>query len=368
MKERLSIILGVFTVMALSNAVVPVLPSFAQDLPVLQGAIFSAYFLGAFLTVYPAGLFSDRIGKVILIRAGLILTLVSGIAISVLNGSLEIIAFRFIEGVGAGMFVSSAISWVNEQADHKALTGYFYALLNLGLLLGLIAAGLLGNPGSEKAGVILFTAVSVIPLLLNLSARGTVVSGAEKAQTLRIISDYRWLYLSTIILVGSTGVLTSLYPEFTDESPFVLSVMIGVMNAATVLSSLAASRMAIGPLESVRYGAVLMGISVFLAYFAPSAGLAAVFIVFALAGAVAGFIFVGQTNFLAGTGYRQGVIMGLYNTAAYGGMTFLPFAAGVISQYAGYFAGFVVIAALSFIVVATIRRCGCKKREDGFSA
>ena len=250
------------------------------------------------------------------------------------------------------MFISSALSWVNEQSDHKHLTGYFFACLNLGLVLGLVLTGLLEPAAGAMGGIILFTGFSVIPLLLNISAKEAVPVIREKAETMRIISDYRWLYLSTIVLVGSTGVLTSLYPEFTDEDPVILSLMIGIMNVATIVSSIAASRTSYKPVPVIRAGAVLMAVSVALAYFAPQAGLAA------------GFIFVGQTDFLAGTGYRQGVIVGLFNTAAYGGMTFLPFIAGVVSQYADYFTGFILTALMSLVVFLTIGRCECKNRSD----
>lgn len=363
MKERLSIIFGVFVVMALSNAVVPVLPFFAKESPALQGAIFSAYFFGAFLTVYPSGLLSDRIGKVLLIRAGLLLTIISGAGIFFLQDAYEVVLFRFIEGIGAGMFISAALSWVNEQEDHKRLTGYFFACLNLGLVLGLIATGFMEESFGERGGIVLFTILSAIPLLLNISAKETVRSVKAEAETLRIISDYRWLYLSTIILVGSTGVLTSLYPEFTDESPVVLSIMIGIMNVSTVISSFAASRTTFSPIPVVRAGALLMAVSVVLAYFAPAAGIIPVMIVFMLVGLIAGFILVGQTDFLAGTGYRQGVIVGLFNMASYGGMTFLPYLSGLLSQYVNYFTGFVFTALLSLFVVFTIGRCECKNRE-----
>ncbi|MDD4126825.1 MAG: MFS transporter, partial [Methanomicrobium sp.] len=79
MKTKLTVFLGIFTVMALSNAIVPVLPFFADEMPAIQGVIFSAYFLGAFLTVLPAGVLSDKIGKMPLIKAGLIFTVFSGI-------------------------------------------------------------------------------------------------------------------------------------------------------------------------------------------------------------------------------------------------------------------------------------------------
>lgn len=44
MSRNLPILLGVFVVMALSNAVVPVLPAFAGG-AAMQGAVYAAYFL-----------------------------------------------------------------------------------------------------------------------------------------------------------------------------------------------------------------------------------------------------------------------------------------------------------------------------------
>jgi len=112
MKQRLPLLLGVFAVMALSNAVVPVLPSLAEG-TALQGAIYSAYFFGAMLTVIPAGILSDRIGRVPLLRAGLVLTLVSGALILVISDPVALLVIRAVEGVAAGLFVPAAMSWIN---------------------------------------------------------------------------------------------------------------------------------------------------------------------------------------------------------------------------------------------------------------
>ena len=169
MKQRISLILGIYVVMALSNAVVPVLPRFADEAPVIQSVIFSAYFLGAFITVFPAGLLSDRIGKTPLIRTGLILTLFSGILIILFPSPLPVILARTLEGVGAGMFVACALSWVNSQEDHSRLSGFFFAALNLGLVTGLIAAGWLEKLLGFTGGIMFFTVFSVIPIVLTVS-------------------------------------------------------------------------------------------------------------------------------------------------------------------------------------------------------
>ncbi|MDP2797635.1 MAG: MFS transporter, partial [Methanoregula sp.] len=117
MRTRFTLFFGVFAVMALSNAIVPVLPSFAESSS-LQGAIYAAYFLGAFVSTLPAGMLSDRIGHVPLIRLGLIITVISGISLSIIGSPFLVLAIRFIEGVGAGCFVAAAMSFVNSVPEH----------------------------------------------------------------------------------------------------------------------------------------------------------------------------------------------------------------------------------------------------------
>ena len=108
----------------------------------LQGAVYAAYFLGAFLLVLPAGLLSDRYGQTILIRIGLLLTLASGVLLILFQDPFAAIPARFFEGVGAGLFVASALSWVNSKPDHLRLSGFFMATLNIGLVAGLVISGL----------------------------------------------------------------------------------------------------------------------------------------------------------------------------------------------------------------------------------
>lgn len=359
MKERISILLGMVAVMALSNAVVPVLPFFAYESPGVQGAIFSAYFFGAFLTVFPAGTLSDRIGKIPLIRAGLIMTIISGLLIYLFPVALPVVIFRLIEGIGAGMFVVCAMSWVNEQEDHKKLAGYIIAALNLGLLTGLVAGGALDPYFGATGGVAVFTVLTFIPLLIHLYAREDVTeSTAPPADIIAILADYKWLYASAVVLVGATGVVTALYPEFTDEAPLMLSLQIGLMNFSTMVSSVIAPKLDLKPVPVIRVGSVMMGLLVIAGYFVPGISLIAIFSVFSMIGLIAGFIMVGQMGFLAETGYRQGTVIGLLTVSSYAGMTFLPFLAGIIAEYS-YPASFFLIGIMALLMSLLIGRCRC---------
>ncbi|MDD4254254.1 MAG: MFS transporter [Methanofollis sp.] len=350
MKQRLPILLGVFVVMALSNAIVPVLPALA-DGPALQGALFSAYFLGAFLTVLPAGVLSDRVGRVPLIRAGLVLTLASGAAILAFPDPLVLLAARGIEGIGAGLFVPAAMSWINLQTDHEHMSGNFIAALNVGLVSGLLGAGFLSDVAGIMGGVAVFTAATVVPLVLSgLMAEANAPEG-RNGGLIGIGKNYFWLYVSAIVLVGATGAVTAIYPDFTGETPATLSLQLGMMNVATIFASIAASRAHLAPIPTIRASAVVMAAAVAFSYLTPLA--------FVLVGGIAGVVMIAQINYLAADQAKQGAVMGLFNASSYAGMTLLPFMAGVVAEINGFMMAFAVTAVLSAMMAVTIGRCRC---------
>ncbi|KQC03376.1 MAG: MFS transporter [Methanoculleus sp. SDB] len=359
MRQSITLLSGIFIVMAISNAIVPVLPSFAQAEPALQGAIYSAYFFGAFLTVLPAGLLSDRIGKTPLIRLGLLLTCMSGILIILFPAVLPVLAARTLEGIGAGLFVPSALAWINSQPNHRSLSGHFIAALNLGLLTGLLGTGWLEMSMGATGGVVLFTALSAVPLVMSAYISEVREEERRKVHLAETFRVHFWLYISTVVLIGVTGVVTALYPEFTGESASLLSVQIGMMHAATMATSLAASRLSFEPVRTVRISALLMATAVMLSFVAPSLGLYAVLLMFAVIGGVAGFIINAQLAYLGAMGVQQGALMGLFNTATYAGMTLLPFAAGIIAQTSGFAPAFFVMALTTASMAFTIGRCRC---------
>ena len=353
MRRRLVLYIGIFAVMALSNAIVPVLPRFDTDVA-FQGAIYSAYFFGALVSVFPAGVLSDRIGRFPAIRIGLALTVLAGAVIFFYPSPLLVLLGRVMEGVGAGFFVAAGMSWVNVRTDHVKLSGDFMAALNLGLLAGLLGTGWLVSLTTLPAGgIAAFALVAVIPLFAAMMVSDEPGLASARVPTFGTTKGLFWLYVSAAILVGATGAVTLLYPSFTGTDPPLLAVEIGLMHIGTIIAVLAAPRLGMAPIPALRFGAVAMAIAVIACYFSP--------IGFPFVGGVAGLVMIAQMSYLAGEGMRQGAVMGLYNASSYFGMTILPFAAGVIADRISYAGAFASVALFSGFMAVSIGWCYCQQ-------
>ncbi|MDK2891395.1 MAG: hypothetical protein PWR21_2027 [Methanoculleus sp.] len=354
MLQKLPIILGIFVVMALSNAVVPVLPDFAEG-AALQGAVYSAYFLGAFVAVLPAGLASDRIGSVPLIRAGLLLTLGSGVLILLSPSGLPLLVFRVVEGIGAGLFLSAALAWANSQPSAGQLSGYVMAALNLGLVVGLLATGWLDAAlDSHLAGIAFFTVLAVPVVGMGFAVRESERVGFARANLPGIVWNYFWLFAAAVVLVGMTGAVAAIYPEYTGNDPSVLALQLATINIATIIALLVTPRLALRPAPTIRVVSLLMAGAVVAGYVTPYA--------FPVIGALSGVIIVAVLAFLAETRIQQGVMTGLFNTATYAGFTFLSALAGLAAGLFGFLAAFLLLAGMAAAVAIPIGRCRCEYR------
>ncbi len=357
MRTRLALFFGIFAVMALSNAIVPVLPDYAGQ-SALQGAIYGAYFLGAFVTTLTGGILSERYGRVPLIRLGLGITVASGLLLSVLTSPLPVLGARLLEGIGGGFFVASSMSYVNSMPDHERMSGWFMAFLNAGLVGGLVFSGWLAARFTDPAnGILFFTGLSLIPAVasyfISELPAGTSARGYP-AVLITMVRDYRWLWYSSIILIGITGVVTSLYPKFSGYAPDSVGIWISLMSIATILAVLVSSRLSLPPVPAIRWSAVIMMAAVMVTFYSPLG--------FVVLGLLAGIVMIVQMSFLAGIKDHQGIAMGLFSTTSYLGMTILPVIAGVIADSAGFFYAFCTIALVAITVFFTIGRCRCPPR------
>ncbi|MGB8219206.1 MAG: MFS transporter [Methanoregula sp.] len=355
-KAYLAIVcLGIFAVMALSNAIVPVLPAFAGP-SAWQGAIYAAYFFGAFLSTLPGGILADRHGSVPVIRVGLLMTVAAGILLFFTTTPVVVVIMRGCEGIGAGLFVAAALSYVNSRADHTRMSGYYMAMLNLGLVLGLIVAGLLAVRFAQPAlGIGVFTLISLVVLGGSAVTGNRQILPSKSGGTANIsafIRDNVWLWYSAVILVGITGVVSSLYPKFSHDAPDTLGLWIAGMSIATIVTVLAVTRIPFPPVPVIRWSALFMAAGVLITYVTPLG--------FIILGSLAGVVMIAQMAYLSGVSDHQGLLMGLFSTASYLGMAILPFLAGVIADTGGFLAAFVVTAILGGTVVVTTGWYGCR--------
>lgn len=356
---------GIFLIMALSNAIVPVLPGIGGDLQ-MQTYLFSAYFLGAMIMTLPGGIISDRVGQGPVLASSLLITFLSGILLFILHDPGILVLVRVGEGVGAGLFVSAALSWINYQRDHLHLAGIFMALLNGGLLCGLIAGGWIDLADEiVTEGVLLFTllfipVLAILPLILprrGVRTREATIGPPVSLATLiadaggMVIREWP-LWYSVIILLGMTGFVQAIYPEISSLPPARVSMILAGMNLATIISTLLAPRIRTEPVLLIRMSAVLM------------AGFVLIFPTFwvavVLIGYVAGVIIISQIHYLSVAEEHQGIAMGLFSTAQYAGMTIIPGIGGGVATAWSVMHSSVIIVILALISVITIGWCRCR--------
>jgi MFS family permease len=351
MRSRITLFLGIFSIMALSNAIVPVLPSYASGSS-WSGAIYSAYFLGAFLSTMPGGFLSDRYGRIVLMRIGLAITVISGLCLCWTTATIPALGARLIEGIGAGLFVAPAMSYINAGEDHERMSGYLLALLNAGLVLGLVIAGLLASwSGEPAAGILLFSALAVLPAATSIilrEPRSLPVTPPALRVFRTFVRDYRWLWYSSVVLVGITGVVTSLYPKFSGASTEILGIWIAGMSVATIVAVLIVSRFPFDEYRAIRIASVLMMIAVMISFMFPAG--------FLVIGLLAGIVMIAQMDILARLPDHQGTAMGLFSMTSYLGMALLPFLAGLVADNFGFFIAFCATALAAVTVTATIGR------------
>ncbi|NLV28314.1 MAG: MFS transporter [Methanomicrobiales archaeon] len=345
--------------MALSNAIVPVLPYLADDLS-FQTLIFSSYFFGAMLATLPAGVASDRYGQAFLIMISLSIVFISGILISTVPNPVLLLFWRLIEGIGTGIFLSSALSWINYQKDSFKNTGYFMASMNFGLLAGLIGTGWLTMiSGALFSGVWFFTICCFFIAIYSffypfpeMGERFSVSARVLVTETGHLIFRQYPLWISVVVLLGCTGYAQAVFPELSGSPAHEVSIILAAMNFATIITSLLAHRLKTDPVLVIRISAVMMIPVLFTFLKMPFTVL--------IMGAIAGITLVSQVGYLSIAEKHQGIAMGLFSTCSYGGMTLIPAVGGFLITISSFELSSLFIAAFVVVTAVTIGNCSCR--------
>ncbi|WP_428387493.1 MFS transporter [Methanomethylovorans sp.] len=349
-KERFLVYASVFLIMGLSNAVIPVLPELASRDHAVHSALassllFSAYFIGAFLTMLPFGLLSDRYGKKKLIVFSMFLTSIAGIMLVGLEGTYCLTLARLIEGTACGAFFPSAYSLLSEYKEKTRFFGELNFLLNAGLAAGVVISGYLAQ-SFIKGGILLFTIFSILLLFIglrdlyyaekvrdrnNIRSVDIQTDAVSDIKSISFRKNYLIIWSSSFLLFGVTGVVLALYPDYSVGllSKTELSMAIAGMYASSMITNIIAGRLHLHHAAMFRSGLILAALGTTLAVYFPIPG-------FILVGTGSGIGLIGlpvAVSFMKG---NRGLLMGIFNTYTYAGMGFMPIIAGALIPGLGF--------------------------------
>lgn len=346
--DRLLIYAGVFAIMGLSNAVIPILPELANIQKVEPGGfasslLFSAYFLGALVTMLPFGVLADRFGNFRFIGFSVVLTAVSGLAILLSENLWVLLVSRFIEGSACGAFFPAAFATLSKLEDSRRYIGEFNFLSNAGLAAGALLSGLLAD-SFLKGAILSFTCLAfVLTLLLVFRSRGLIIpQHLGKSETLS--SDFygnlfkktypeitalfshssSGIWLSSFLLNGAIGVLIAYYPDYSLGvlTKLQLGGSIASLYVCAMIASLVAGHFNVNEKTIIRTGVAFSILGAIFAIKYPFLG-------FSSLGGGSGLATVGYALAAARINADRGLVMGLFNTTIYAGLSIVPIFAGI---------------------------------------
>ena len=346
--DRLLIYGAAFTIMGLSNAIIPILPELANQSNTpgefISSLLFSAYFLGALSTMLPFGILADKYGTIKFLSLGIILTAVVGLIILSLENIWVLLISRFIEGLACGAFFPAAFAALSEFKNPGRYIGEFTFLFNAGLASGALLSGLLADR-YLKGAIFVFTLMSLIlTFYLFLRYREFILPHKKQKpgqfsifpeilirapfkEIIRLFNqnDLR-IWISSFLLNGAIGILIAYYPNYSIGvlSKAQLGGAIASLYVCAMITSLFAGRFDIKEDTLIKIGIVFSAFGALSAIKYPFLG-------FSSLGGGSGIATVGFAVVAARINADRGLVMGFLNTTIYAGLSFVPVIAGLFT-------------------------------------
>ncbi|TCJ40452.1 MULTISPECIES: MFS transporter [unclassified Parafrankia] len=179
---RLVVALGTATLLQWLGAfaIAPILPLYLEERDVSAGGVgvvMAAFFLGALLSQYPAGLATTTRGHRPVLVAGLVAYAVGCAGLIVSPGIMCDTAMRVLQGAGAGAFEVAVLTAIAATVPPD-LTGRAVSAVYTGQIAGTAIGPLLGGLAGEQRMDLLFlgagvaAAVASVPVLVLLRPDG----------------------------------------------------------------------------------------------------------------------------------------------------------------------------------------------------
>jgi MFS family permease len=350
--HRLLIYGGAFTIMGLSNAVIPILPELANLSNNSSGGfalslLFSAYFLGALATMLPFGILADRFGNFKFIALGITLTVISGLTILLSENLWILLIARFIEGSACGAFLPASFAILSKLNNPGRYLGELTFLFNAGLATGAFLSGLLADI-YLKGAILVFTILTFLLTMYMFSRYRELadLESSEKASSLKSLGfsrkPYRetkrllsrrniGLWLSSFLLNGAIGVLVAYYPDYSlgTITKAQLGISISSLYVCAMITSLFGGHFKVKEKTLIRIGLGFSALGALSAIKYPLLG-------FSSLGGGSGVATVGFALAVARMNTNRGLAMGLFNTTIYAGLSFAPIIAGIFIDFVNF--------------------------------
>jgi len=373
-----------FLIMLGAGIVVPILPRYAESFEASYlsvGFTISAFGLARIITDIPSGTLSDRVGRRPSILLGTTIFAASGLLAAYATSIKHLIAARFLQGVGAAIYTTSALAYIADilpSTRKGRYIGYYQSSFFLGSAFGPSLGGLLASIGGLKLP---FLALSTLSLVSTLATYRGLVPSASKVEVVhqqkRIPSVITAVLRSRSIIVScvaaattfilSTAIRFTLLPIYSEKILNLSEVEVGlVLTLIALVNFLMMSRAGLiadkfGAEATMIYGFMFSGLTT--ALYALSFDLPTLLTVSCSFGVATSLIAPAQVSLVveASDPKHRGLSLGVYRVFSDIGFIVGPLLSGTLIEFLPITYAFYSIACISFCTAFFI--CLMRKRD-----
>ena len=317
----------------------PVMSTFATSLgasAMIAGFIVGMYSLTNTFGNVLAGVFTDRLGANVVLKAGLLLTSVSLLLYNFVDSVPMLLIVRFLHGFLGGLIVPAAFTYManqtktEKQGSQSAITGSF---VGIAAIIGPAYSGIMASRTSVPFVFTTVAALGAVLLVLSIiflrSNRRAQTGSRRAVRKLELNSGMIRAFLGAFFLMFSQGAIAYLLPQHVESLGYgtrlsgMLMSVFGVV--AVLIFALPTNRIfdRLQPIRSFSIGLGLMGVSQLLLSQSDSA--AVLYAVMSLYGVGFAFLFPAINTMLAhattkeNRGQAYGIFYALFSAGTVAG-------------------------------------------------
>ena len=341
---------SIFSSLLGSGIIVPLLPLYAENLGasgIWLGIIFSGFSIAHALTTPFAGRLSDRVGRKVLLAAGLFAYSVISLGFTWADSVLQLSLVRFLQGISAGFIIPIAQAYIGDispRAEEGKWMGYFNATFFTGFGVGPLAGGVLTEQFGMNAafytmgGLNMLAFLIVILFLPETHHKRMPVNQRSSYAEIGRSNMVKALFSFRLALAIGRGSFATFLPIFAAMFIGLSPSLIGVLLATNILIMSVLQPLGGNIADKVsRRGLVILGSLFNLAYLAliPSTGSFLPLLMVCALGGIGGAIAMPAASALVveeGRKYGMGSTIAVFSMAFGIGMATGPLLAGAIAD------------------------------------